>query len=123
MMKRMIVGLTALGLFSWFAVSALAHEMEGHADRGAATIKLNGGMMPEVTFPHRMHQDELSDCTLCHDLFQQKSGAIKDAITAGKLKKKQVMKAKCLTCHRQRKAAGQPAGPTACNRCHVRNKK
>jgi hypothetical protein len=92
----------------------------GGADEigGAAEMVLPGGKTGGVPFPHRQHQQTVGDCMACHDLFPQETGAISDAIDAGRLKKKQVMNQKCTMCHRQLKREKKPSGPTSCKQCH-----
>ena len=92
-------------------------------EKGEAVIHLEKGRMPQVTFPHHMHQKALdNNCNACHDMFPKQSGIIKEMILQEKLKKKQVMNLKCLKCHKNRKKAGLAAGPTKCTACHVRSK-
>ena len=86
---------------------------------GAKQITISGGKMGDISFPHGLHQDTLKQCGPCHDIFPQKSGAIAELQSKGTLKKKAVMDA-CLKCHRDRKSAGQPTGPTSCSACHVK---
>jgi len=89
-------------------------------NRGAPNITLEGGKKGSVNFPHAMHQDNIIDCNVCHDLFPQKAGVIQDLKNQGNLKKKQVMNKKCLKCHRAKKKAGEEAGPTSCSKCHLK---
>ena len=87
-------------------------------EKGAEEMTLVGGEKGDVWFPHRKHQDNLGDCKICHDLFPQTPGIIEKQKAEGALKKKQVMNKKCLACHRKMKKAGEPTGPTSCNKCH-----
>ncbi len=105
--KTIIVGFSVLA----FAGAAFA------GGNGQATMKLKGGSMGDVPFPHKAHQDSLKNCDLCHKMFPKEAGAIEKAIADGKLKKKEVMKA-CETCHKETKAKGAAAGPTSCRDCH-----
>jgi len=89
-------------------------------NRGAPHITLEGGKKGNVNFPHYMHQDNIKDCKVCHDLFPQQAGGIQDLKNHEKLKKKQVMNKKCLKCHRAKKKAGEEAGPTKCSECHIK---
>jgi hypothetical protein len=89
-------------------------------DGGAAEIVLDGGDSGAVAFPHRRHQAALADCNLCHSAFPQKPGAIEELKGQGLLKKKQIMNTQCTRCHKERKAAGENAGPTTCTTCHVK---
>jgi len=73
-----------------------------------------------VYFPHHMHQDNIKDCNVCHNLFPQQAGVIQDLKNLEKLKKKQVMNKKCLKCHRAKKKAGEKTGPTSCSKCHLK---
>jgi hypothetical protein len=87
---------------------------------GAAEIVLEGGVSGKVAFPHRRHQEALTDCTLCHALFPQKAGAIEELKEKGTLPRKQVMNELCTKCHKERQAAGQRSGPVTCTKCHVK---
>ena len=120
-MRKIIAFLVIFLSFVCVAVFASAHE--GHANTGDEVIVIEKGRMQQVTFPHRMHQQVLeNNCNACHDLFPKQHGIIKKLITQEKLRDKQVMNSKCLQCHKDRKAAGQKAGPVKCNQCHVRPK-
>ena len=87
-------------------------------NNGADIIFINGGKMRDIHFPHHRHQKALGDCNVCHDLFPAEAGSIAALKAQGKLKKKQVMEAHCIACHKQRKAAAKKTGPTSCARCH-----
>ncbi|MCP4689117.1 MAG: cytochrome c3 family protein [Desulfobacterales bacterium] len=87
-------------------------------NNGAKEITIPGGKKGPVWFPHSMHQEELKDCKRCHDLFPREPGIIQKLKDEGKLKKKKVMNAKCVKCHKERKKAKQPSGPTKCSTCH-----
>ena len=65
----------------------------------------------------RRHQTTLGDCNICHNIFPQKLGVIKDLKNQGRLAKKRVMD-HCRGCHRNRVKQGQKAGPTSCRKCH-----
>jgi hypothetical protein len=88
--------------------------------KGAAEIVLEGGTSGNVSFPHQRHQEKLTDCNICHSAFPQKIGAIEELKAQGKLAKKQVMNEQCTKCHREKKQAGEKAGPTTCTTCHVK---
>ncbi|MBC2716079.1 MAG: cytochrome c3 family protein [Desulfobacteraceae bacterium] len=120
-MREKLVCLLIVVFFVFLAVFSYAHE--DHDDFGDEIIILEKGRMPQVTFPHQMHQTVLeNNCNACHDLFPKQHGIIKEMITQEKLKKQQVMNSNCLKCHKERKAAGQKAGPVKCTQCHVRSK-
>jgi hypothetical protein len=87
---------------------------------GAAEIVLDGGTSGNVKFPHQRHQQKLGDCMVCHSAFPQKAGAIEDLKTQGILAKKQIMNEQCTKCHKEKKQAGEQAGPTTCTMCHVK---
>lgn len=92
----------------------------GTQEKGAETITIDAGKRGAVVFPHRRHQQVLTDCRVCHFLFPQEKGAIARLQTEGRLKKMKVMNTLCTKCHRKRKAAGEKTGPTTCNTCHNR---
>ncbi len=91
-------------------------------NKGAAEIQLPAGKKGPVSFPHHRHQDKLGDCEICHSVFPQKAGIIKELKAQGKLKKKHVMNKLCTKCHRQKKKEGLKAGPTTCAKCHIKEK-
>jgi len=108
----MLISMAALIAGSTIAVS-LATE-----NQGAENITLDGGSRGSVSFPHRQHQKNLVDCQICHSLFPQEAGAIEKLKAQGALKNKYVMNKLCTKCHREKKKAGQPSGPTTCAKCH-----
>ena len=91
-------------------------------NKGAEYIEINGGKRGHVPFPHHQHQARLGDCKICHTVFPQKSGSIKELKAGGKLKKKYVMNKLCTKCHKETKRAGQKSGPTTCAKCHIKEK-
>ena len=91
-------------------------------NQGAENMELEGGKRGKVPFPHRQHQKNLEDCQICHSVFPQEAGAIKKLKAQGALKKKYVMNKLCNKCHKEKKKAGQPSGPTKCAKCHIKAK-
>ncbi len=106
-----------------FAAGSVALSNAPVENKGAAEIKLPGGTRGPVLFPHHQHQNKLVDCKICHALYPQKPGIIKELKAAGALKKKQVMNKQCTKCHKQKKKEGIKAGPTTCANCHLKAKK
>jgi hypothetical protein len=111
-----VISMVALMAVSFLAVS-LATE-----NQGAENIVLEGGKRGNIPFPHRQHQKNLGDCQICHSVFAQEPGIIQKLKTQGTLKKKYVMNKLCTKCHREKKKAGQPSGPTTCAKCHIKVK-
>jgi len=107
-----LISMAALIAGSTIAVS-LATE-----NQGSENITLDGGSRGNVSFPHRQHQKNLVDCQICHSLFPQEAGAIEKLKAQGALENKYVMNKLCTKCHREKKKAGQPSGPTSCAKCH-----
>lgn len=89
-------------------------------NNGKEEINIDGGKKGNIDFPHRIHQDILGDCNICHAVFPKEAGIIKELKTQKKLKNKQVMNKICLNCHRSMKKAGKETGPTNCSACHVK---
>ncbi|MBF0112735.1 MAG: cytochrome c3 family protein [Desulfamplus sp.] len=88
-------------------------------NRGGEKITVDGGSKGVVNFPHKIHQDELKDCNICHAKFPQELESIKKLKDKKELKKMQVMNEVCLKCHKAYKAEGKPKyGPINCNGCH-----
>lgn len=96
--------------------AAMASEVQ---NKGAEKIRLDGGKKGYIDFPHRNHQDTLGDCKICHNIFPQKLGIIKDLKEKGQFEKKKVMN-HCRGCHRNMAQAGKKTGPTSCNQCHMK---
>jgi Cytochrome c7 and related cytochrome c len=111
--------LTALVIIGVVCVSFAAVFAQTQ-NPGAAEIVLDGGAMGNVKFPHQRHQQKLVDCTICHSVYPQKSGSIEELKAQGKLTKKQVMNEQCTACHKEKRKAGEKAGPTTCTTCHVK---
>lgn len=113
-------------LWGWAALLAITAMLAvgtvpAAEDKGAEHMVLEGGSRGEVPFPHRLHQQNLEDCQVCHDLFPQQRGAIETLKSKGKLESKQVMNRLCTACHRDRRRDREPTGPITCSDCHVRN--
>jgi hypothetical protein len=89
-------------------------------NKGAANIELQGGKRGNVPFPHHKHQEKLGDCEICHSVFPQEAGIIEKLKAEGKLKQKYVMNKLCTKCHKEKRRAGQKAGPTTCSKCHIK---
>jgi len=111
-LSLIVISMAAVIAGSTIAVS-LAIE-----NQGAENITIDGGQRGNVAFPHRQHQKNLVDCQICHSIFPQEVGAIQKLKEQGALKKKYVMNKLCTKCHREKKRAGQPSGPTTCTKCH-----
>ena len=121
-MKFRLLLLLASGMLFLIAGS-IALSSAPAENKGAAEIKLPGGTRGLVPFPHHRHQDKLGDCEICHSLFPQKAGIIKELKEQGKLKKKYVMNKLCTKCHKEKKSEGLKSGPTECAKCHIKEKK
>ena len=103
-------------IFGMVFTVAMASQVQ---NRGAPDITLDGGTKGKVPFPHQKHQDTLGDCNICHDIFPQTPGVIKELKEQEELKKKQVMN-HCRGCHRKMTKEGAKTGPTSCSKCHVK---
>jgi len=122
-MRKIILILTASAVVTAMSVAGLSAAQETAQetiDKGAAEMKLESGRLPAAPFPHRLHQETLDDCNVCHNMFPQKRGAIQKLQEQGKLKKQQVMNQSCIACHKERKTAGESSGPVSCTDCHAR---
>ncbi|MGD2269745.1 MAG: cytochrome c3 family protein [Desulfobacterales bacterium] len=113
-MKAKAIAVLVIGLLMTAAVS-LAVE-----NKGAKEISLFGGKSGNVPFPHHRHQETIGDCKICHGLFPQQAGIIRQLKAEGKLKKKHVMNKLCTKCHKQKKKAGEKSGPVTCKSCHIK---
>ena len=118
---RLLLFLGAGMLF--FAAGSVALSNAPVENKGAAEIKIPAGTKGFVLFPHHRHQNTLVDCKICHSVFPQKAGIIKELKEQGKLKKKYVMNTLCTKCHKQKKKEGLKTGPTTCSKCHIKEKK
>jgi hypothetical protein len=112
-MKSKIVMLCAVFVLVYGYVIAAGIDEK----KGPEQITLDGGQKGVVGFPHRQHQTTLGDCNICHYLFPQKLGVIRELKNKGKLAKKRVMN-HCRGCHRKLLKQGLKAGPTSCRKCH-----
>ena len=116
MFKKSVLAMVVLLVLGLLATAGTV----GSTDYGAEEMLLDGGSRGKVPFPHRTHQAVLGDCSQCHDLFPQETGAITRLKKAGDLKKKQVMNKSCVKCHKTMRKNGGKTGPTTCSKCHVR---
>ncbi len=117
-LKLWVVSVSIIAMIaSAMVVSSMATQ-----NKGAENLELNGGNRGNVPFPHRQHQDQIGDCKICHSVFPQKTGSIKELKAEGTLKKKYVMNKLCTKCHKEKKRAGQKSGPTTCTKCHIKAK-
>ncbi len=114
--RKLLIGLLLTAAFSFWFGAVFAQTQ----NTGAAEIILEGGTSGNVAFPHQRHQAKLADCTICHLAFPQKAGAIEELKSQGKLAKKQIMNEQCTKCHKEKKQAGEKAGPTTCTSCHAK---
>ncbi len=108
-----------MGAFCMVLLTAAAFA-ENSPEAGAEMIRLEGGFLGKVQFPHRLHQQNTNDCNVCHDMFPKQEGAIEAKQKAGELKKQQVMNDQCIQCHLARQSEGKPSGPADCAGCHQR---
>ena len=113
-MKAKTILIAVMGVFFVLSVGIAAQNM------GAESLVIKGGKSGDVSFPHKLHQDNRKDCNICHDVFPQEAGSIDKLKADGTLKKKQVMNKQCVNCHTEQKKAGNPTGPTTCSKCHVK---
>lgn len=102
------------------AMTPLIAPAGGAENKGAETIMISAGNRGDVNFPHRQHQERLTDCKPCHELFPKTSGSINALKSEGKLSNKQVMNTLCVDCHRTKRDAGEKSGPVSCNACHTK---
>ncbi|MCF8037658.1 MAG: cytochrome c family protein [Desulfobacteraceae bacterium] len=117
-----VIGILIFLLAAVISVSGIAAASSGQkaSDKGAEAMTLEGGTLGDVPFPHRLHQENVNECSSCHELFPQESGAIRAQQKVGELKKQKVMNDQCIKCHLARSSAGKSAGPTKCGKCHQR---
>jgi cytochrome c-type protein NrfB len=102
--KLMIPLVVSLSFFVLFKITV-------GQNKGAADMMLQGGKPGDVPFAHHLHQSNLGNCDLCHNLFPQAKGSIDKLKAEGKLKKKEVMD-QCRDCHKEKQ------GPIKCSECH-----
>lgn len=139
--SSMIVFLSAIFVLA-FALPTLHAEMKAPEKDMMLTLPEGKGTQPTVNFSHQKHASV--NCTDCHHKWDQKSEVKKcsdsgchDVVWGEKNGKKVVVKKgenafysafhskkgmSCLTCHKNLKKAKKPGGPTACSKCHVKNK-
>jgi hypothetical protein len=114
--KFFLVSVTIAAIIAGAAVASSVATQ----NKGAENLELPGGNRGNVPFPHHQHQEKLGDCEICHSVFPQKSGIIEKLKAEGKLKQKYVMNKLCTKCHKEKRKAGQKAGPTTCSKCHIK---
>lgn len=89
-------------------ISALALVVFTASLALAADVMTFPATMGSVTFPHKMHQELLKDCNVCH------------ATTPGKIEGfgKDVAHKLCIDCH---KTKSNGKGPATCKACHKKS--
>jgi hypothetical protein len=115
------LGVVLISIAAIVIASSVAFS-DNDQNKGAESIEIDGGTRGKVPFPHRQHQERIVDCKICHSVFPQKPGSIKELKAQGKLKKKYVMNKLCTKCHKEIKKAGRKTGPTKCSKCHIKTK-
>jgi len=79
------------------------------------SYEFKGGTMGKVSFNHKVHQEALKDCKVCHhkeEAGKEQSCGVchtKDA----KVKPKDAYHNSCMKCHKEMKK-----GPAGCKECH-----
>jgi len=109
-MKKMIVLLCVVAVVAGTAMFAVA-------DNGPAEIKLEGGKMGAITFPHAAHQGKVDDCTKCHHKGVEGDKLACSSchgVDAAAPKAKDAFHDQCKGCHKDM------GGPTKCKECHVK---
>ena len=117
LMKVALMKSKAVVLCIVFVLLSAGVIVAGIEKKGPEQITLDGGQRGVVGFPHGQHQTRLGDCSVCHNIFPQKLGVIKELKSQGKLAKKRVMN-HCTGCHRRLVKQGLKTGPTSCRKCH-----
>jgi len=89
-------------------ISALALVFFTASFALAADVMTFPATMGNVTFPHKMHQELLKNCKVCH------------ATKPGKIEGfgKDVAHKLCINCH---KTESNGKGPTTCKACHKKS--
>jgi len=100
------------------AAFSIAADKPAEPGKGPEKLTITVKEKGDVKLPHKLHQDVLKDCKVCHDVFPKKIGGINELKAAGTLAKKQVMNKQCIKCHNEKKNAGVKSGPTTCTACH-----
>ncbi len=116
--KKMIELLFVLGCVVVCVFMSVVATASDDSSRGSEDITISGGARGNVFFPHRVHENSLQDCNVCHSVFPEVPGAIDEAKEKGTLKAKEVMNKTCIQCHRDQKMQGVQSGPTTCSKCH-----
>lgn len=124
-------GLISMGILAGFLLSILMVSGVFAKD----VVELKGGTTGKVTFTHKKHAETLKvDCLKCHHTWKkgETSGKMckdchkdtKEASKDGKgIPSKEAYHQDCYKgCHSEAKKANKPAGPTVCNKCHVKAK-
>ncbi|HAO21040.1 MAG TPA: cytochrome C [Desulfobacteraceae bacterium] len=113
--KIAVAAVVAVVMIAAFSIAA---DKPAEPGKGPEKLTITVEKKGDVKLPHKLHQDVLKDCAVCHDVFPKKAGSINEMKAAGKLEKKQVMNKQCIKCHNDKKNAGVKSGPTGCTACH-----
>lgn len=79
------------------------------------SYEFSGGAMGKVAFPHKLHQEKLGDCKVCHhkDEAGKEQDCSKCHTKDSKVKAKDAFHNSCKKCHTE-----QGKGPKGCKDCH-----
>jgi hypothetical protein len=120
-------GLISIGILVGFVLSILMVSGVFAKD----VVDFKGGTSGKVTFTHKKHAETLKiDCLKCHHTWKKGETTGKLCKDCHKVKAEgKTISAKdayhqdCYKgCHTEAKKANKPAGPTVCNKCHIKAK-
>lgn len=121
-------GLISIGILVGFLLSVL---MVSGVFAAKDVVEFKGGTTGKVTFTHKKHAETLKiDCVKCHHTWKkgETTGQMckdchKDKQEGKTLSAKDAYHQDCYKgCHSEAKKASKPAGPTVCNKCHIKAK-
>ena len=112
---------------AFFAVGAVAFAAPA-GPKGDLTVTqmMKSDKKAPVKFSHEKHAAGVPDCKTCHHAWDGKDAPKKCSEchtgrkSGDKPNSKNAMHNSCKKCHKERKAAGKPAGPTSCKKCHIK---
>ena len=120
-------GLISIGILVGFLLSIVMVSGVLAKD----VVEFKGGTTGKVTFIHKKHAETLKiDCLKCHHTWKKGETTGKfckdchKAQAEGKtISAKDAYHQDCYKgCHSEAKKADKPAGPTVCNKCHIKAK-
>jgi hypothetical protein len=106
-MKKLVTGIMALFVAVVISTAVSAASKDSY--------EFKGGSFGKVAFSHKIHQEKLNDCKVCHhkDEPGKEVGCVGCHTKESKVNTKAAFHDSCIKCHKEKSQ-----GPKGCKDCH-----